>query len=535
MSRVVLIGPNRQENLALQYLAASAQAAGHKPHILTCNTRADIAQVIADTMQLQADVVGLGVQFQHSIDESLLLARSLREAGFRGHLTCGGHVATFCYAELLRDGPFDSIVRHEGEQTLVDLLDALSTGRTAKDIAGLVWREGGGIGMGPKRIPIRDIDTLPWPQRGAEPYLVAGVPIAFLLSSRGCTDACSYCSISAFSRDAGGPPFRMRDPGAVADEVAHLYRDLGIRIFFVQDDLFILGSEQATLRRVEAITIALRARHVTDAAFWVKGRPDSITPAVLQALRAMGVLHVFLGVENAVDARLAYLGRSHRHADNLRAIALCREHGIVPSFNLMLFDPDCSLDDVAHTLSFARETIDLPWNMCRTEIYSGTPLLHRLKAEGRLAGDYRSYGYRMRDARAELMFRILRVALHERAFAFDSLLNRLISLSFARQLHERLFPGPESRQLSDEVFALLRTVHEDTLQILQQALAMAETPGNVDPEKTQQEAVAMALAASRRDLDWYAHAGQLWEYCHVRGRHLLASGKTAQAQPSAHC
>jgi hypothetical protein len=531
MSRVVLIGPNRQENLALQYLAASAQAAGHEPHILTCNARADIAQVTADVTRLQPDVVGLGVQFQHSIDESLLLARSLRDAGFSGHLTCGGHVATFCYAELLRDGPFDSIVRHEGEQTLIDLLDALASGRNPQGIAGLVWRGDGAIGMGPKRPPIRDIDTLPWPHRGQAPYLVAGVPIAFLLSSRGCTDSCSYCSISAFSRDAGGPPFRMRNPEAVAEEVAHLHRDLHIRTFFVQDDLFILGSERATLQRVEALTSALRTRDVTDAAFWVKGRPDSITPAVLQALRTMGVLHVFLGVENAVDERLAYLGRHHRHEDNCRAIRLCREHGIVPSFNLMIFDPDCSLEDVARTLSFARETIDLPWNMCRTEIYSGTPLLQRLQSEGRLAGDYRSYGYRMRDARAELMFRILRVALHERAFAFDSLLNRLISLSFARQLHERFFPGSESRQLSDETFALLRTVHEDTLQILEQAFAMAETPGRLDAVATQREAVAMALAASRRDLDWYARAGQLWEYCHVRGRHLLAAGRTDTLRP----
>jgi len=533
MSRVVLIGPNRQENLALQYLASSAQVAGHEPHILTCNTRADIAQVTAEVTHLRPEVVGLGVQFQHSIDESLLLARSLRDAGFSGHLTCGGHVATFCYAELLRDGPFDSIVRHEGEQTLVDLLDALAAGRKAKDIPGLVWRADGAIGMGPKRPPIRDIDTLPWPQRGQEPYLVAGVPIAFLLSSRGCTDTCSYCSISAFSRDAGGPPFRMRNPESVADEVAHLYRDLQIRTFFVQDDLFILGSERATLQRVEALTSALRARNVTDAAFWVKGRPDSITSAVLQALRAMGVLHVFLGVENAVDERLAYLGRHHRHEDNLRAIQLCREHGIVPSFNLMLFDPDCSLEDVAHTLAFARETIDLPWNMCRTEIYSGTPLLQRLQSEGRLAGDYRSYGYRMRDARAELMFRILRVALHERAFAFDSLLNRLISLSFARQLHERLFPGPESRQLSDETFALMRAVHADTLQILQQAFAMAEPPDRVDAAETQREAVAMALAASRRDLDWYARAGQLWEYCHVRGRHLLTQSPSQMTTTAA--
>jgi hypothetical protein len=60
------------------------------------------------------------------------------------------------------------------------------------------------------------------------------------------------------------------------------------------------------------------------------------------------------------------------------------------------------------------------------------------------------------------------------------------------------------------------------LQLLQQADAMAETPGRRDAVERQREAVAMALTASRRDLEWYARAGQLWDYCHVRGRHLLA-------------
>jgi hypothetical protein len=283
----------------------------------------------------------------------------------------------------------------------------------------------------------------------------------------------------------------------------------------------VLGSEAATLARVGALTQELRRRGVDGAVFWVKGRPDTITPAVVQALRAMGALHLFLGVESAVAERLAYLGRSHRPADNQRAIALCREHGLVPSFNLMLFDPDCTLAEVAATLGFAREHLELPWNLCRTEIYSGTPLYHRLVAEGRLQGDYRSYGYRMRDARAELMFRILRVALHERAFAFDSLLNRLISLSFARQLHEHFFPGPATARISDEVRELMRTVHADTLAILDEAMALASAKTG-PAEDLGKRAVAMALAASGRALPWLAQADRLWERLHLRGRALRA-------------
>jgi hypothetical protein len=233
----------------------------------------------------------------------------------------------------------------------------------------------------------------------------------------------------------------------------------------------------------------------------------------------MGALHLFIGVESASSERLAYLGRSHQPADNQRAIALCRQHGIVPSFNLMVFDPDCALEDVAATLAFAREHPDLPWNLCRTEIYSGTPLFHRLVAEGRLQGDYRSYGYRMRDDRAELMFRILRVALHERAFAFDSLLNRLISLSFARQLHERFFPGPATDSLAAEVVDLVRVAHADTLTMLDQALALAERPPSDNDVRAQ--AVAMALAAGQREHPWRLAVDRLWQHFHLRGLGML--------------
>src|SRR5262249_48865252 len=151
----------------------------------------------------------------------------------------------------------------------------------------------------------------------------------------------------------------------------------------------------------------------------------------------------------------------------------CRAHGIVPSFNFMLFDPDCSLDDVAATLDMADHHLDLPWNVCRTEVYSGTALRSRLEAEGRLEGDYRSYGYRMRDARAEGMVRVMRVSLHERALALESLLNRLISLSFARQIHDRFFPGEVTAELGRAVVDLGVEVRKDTVTALRRALDFA--------------------------------------------------------------
>ncbi len=79
----------------------------------------------------------------------------------------------------------------------------------------------------------------------------------------------------------------------------------------------------------------------------------------------------------------------------------------------------------------------------------------------------------MLDSRAELSFRILRVSLHSRTFSCDSLLNRLIGLSFARQVHEQVRDGGAPRELLQLVDELLRIVESDTVTMMRDAVAFA--------------------------------------------------------------
>lgn len=515
--RVALVGPIYQENLALAYLRAVTERAGHDASVIAYSRRAEIDAAASAVLAFDPHVVGLGIAFQNNIDDYLAFLNELRARGFRGHLTAGGHVPTFCYQELLRDAPgLDSVVRHDGEETFAEILAAVAGGGAPRDLPGLVWRDGDRVVAGPVRAAISDLDRLPVAARSPEPFSVGGAVVDFVLTARGCVGECHYCSIAAYT-EAQQKRFRLRDPEHVADEIATLYRERNARVMFVQDDLFVLPSEKRTVERVGALGAALEQRGVRDLAFWVKARPETVTPAVCEALRGLGAIHVFLGVESASAERLAYLGRTHLPLHNDSAIARCRAHGIVPSFNFMLFDPDASLDDVAVTLDMAEHHLDLPWNVCRTEVYSGTALRSRLEAEGRLRGDYRSFGYVMRDARAEVMFRIARVSLHERALAMESLLNRLISLSFARQIHEHFFPGPATDALSREVIALGRAVRADTLAALRQALEVAQR----SPEHAQRFAVEQALELGRRDLGWRTQTERLWRHLTARGTLLM--------------
>lgn len=516
-----LVGPSLQGNLALEYLGASAEAAGHRPVLVSFDSRAKLGECVGAILAPAPDLVGLSVAFQCGVEDNLALARALRAAGYRGHLTCGGHVPTFCARELLEASPeLDSVVRHEGERTLVELLGALGRGEAPRGIAGLVWREGDRIAAGPPRPLLEDLDSLPRPLRRASPLVVGGAPIAVMLSSRGCIGECAYCCLRAFGKDAGGKRFRMRRPEEVADEIASAYHGLGVRVVILQDDLFVLPSERKSVERMRAITGAMRERGVAKVLFWIKGRPETITPAVAEAAREMGAIHTFLGIENAATERLRYLGRTHTRADDERAIRTLLDQGIRSSYNIMLFDPDCSLEEIAENVGFAAEHLDQTWNVCRTEIYPGTPLLDRLRAEGRLDGDWRAYGYTMRDPRAELMFRILRVCFDGRAFANESLLNRLINLSFTRHVHEELLPGPATDAASARVDALVREVYADTVGELRRAADFAGRTDPADVAACQDYAIDAAMGINERDHAWSQRVDEIGFLLDARGARI---------------
>jgi radical SAM superfamily enzyme YgiQ (UPF0313 family) len=518
----VLIGPVQQENLALQYLAASARKAGHSAEVVAYGYRFELDSALRAALERRPDLVGLSIAFQNNVDDYILLMKSLRERGFAGHLTCGGHVPTFCYAELLRDVPeLDTVVRHDGEETFVEMLDALGAGRPVRDITGLVWRDGEKVATGPTRHATGDIDALPWPGRSPRGYSVGGIPVEFVITARGCIGECNYCSIAAYTTEQQ-KRYRLRSAEAAAAEMAALYHERSARVIFVQDDLFVLPSEKKTIERTQRIRAELDARGARDVVFWVKGRPETITPKVAEALREMGSIHLFLGVESASVERLGYLGRTHEPSHNERAIAACRAANIVPSFNFMLFDPESSLDDVEASLALAERHLDLPWNVCRTEIYSGTSLRARLEAEGRLEGDYRSYGYRMKDLRAEMLFRILRISLHDRALAIESLLNRLISLSFARQLHEQYFPGEQSEKLSQRILAISVEARRDTVLAIREAAAFVRDADVHDNSNVRTFAVRQGLRIAAADAERRRVTEELWQHLTLRGASLMA-------------
>jgi radical SAM superfamily enzyme YgiQ (UPF0313 family) len=241
---VVLVGFQDQDNLGLRYLMSSVQQAGFRVQIVTY--QADPMPLVELIHREQPDVIGLSLIFQYMAPDFGHVIQVLRESGVTAHITMGGHYPSFDYAEVLQRIPgLDSIVRFEGEPTLVELMEKIQAGEDWRAIQGIAFRSNDQIVATPLRPSVADLDTLPWPYRDDINYHAHELPTASVLGSRGCPWDCSFCSIRPFYEAQEGPLRRMRRPEAVVAEMAAIHRERGVPVFLFQDDDFLGGGRRA--------------------------------------------------------------------------------------------------------------------------------------------------------------------------------------------------------------------------------------------------------------------------------------------------
>ncbi len=209
------MGAEFEENLAVRYLWAALRAAGHRVSHVVFNAADETEHAARELAGSGADIAGFSMVFTTRAREFAYLATRARALGYRGHVVAGGHFAAFHAEELLSDvQAFDSVVCGEGEKTLCELA---SHPDDLAEIRGLVWRNGGQIVRNAAATKPPDLDALAIPPRKAPPDRYLGIPVANLLSSRGCVYACAFCSIAAWHLLCGGPRVRYRAPDMVAE------------------------------------------------------------------------------------------------------------------------------------------------------------------------------------------------------------------------------------------------------------------------------------------------------------------------------
>jgi radical SAM superfamily enzyme YgiQ (UPF0313 family) len=514
MAWIALVGPELEENLSLRYLAASLEQAGFEARIVRFDGEGDFGRV-AQAISLSADppfLVGISLAFQWRAPDYLALAIGLRELGYRGHLTVGGHFATFAAEPLLADFPaIDSVCRQEAEQTLVELCRRVLRGASWDDIPGIVSRDPAGGARFAPMPAVPDLARLPYPVR-SEPARCFGHGIAPLVSSRGCYANCSFCCIAAWHEQTlPGKRYRLRDPADVAKEMARMQREQGIDVFVFHDDNFFIPSHEKSLARLHALADAIVAEGVSSFATVVKARPNDVHPEVFRVLvERLRCIRCYVGVETDADQGLVTLRRWARSSQNHRAIDVARSLELFVCFNLLMFDPDTTLDDVRRNVEFIEYAAEYPFNFGRVELYAGTPLLARLTAEGRTRGDYLQWDYDLGGPQIQRFYDLAMRCFLPRNFGEAALANTIQGLRFDLEVVRHLHPEAHDPALYAAGRGLSRQMALDSAGALRRLLAQVET---ADPSTD--DAIVAEIAPGLREVEagisaqMMAIAGQL--------------------------
>ena len=444
--------------------------------------------IAARLLERQPLVVGFSLIFQFFLPQYRQIAQHLRAAGIACHFTIGGHYPSLCHDELLTNFPeIDSVVRYEGEETLIELVDRLRAGEDWRDVSGIAYASGGQIVSTQARPLVQDLDELPFPDRPYEPERVGGFATLPVLASRGCIRRCSFCSIHTFYRTAPGKVVRVRRPDKVVEEMLELHRRHGVRVFLFQDDDFPLWGRKGR-RWADELMGRMHDSGLADNTIWkISCRAEYVEPELFASMREAGLFLVYMGIESGVDSGLDILFKQMTVEQNLNAVATLKQLEIAYSYGFMLFDPSSTFESVRQNIGFLRRIVgdgSAPAVFSRMLPYGGTPIRDQLAKEGRLRGDLTHPDYDFLDPRLNEYYRLLSNTV--RPWIHNQGLSNQLSYALDEiETFERLTPGLRHAKPYRKALARLTAqVNERLFRLVEQS-SLAFEQGDrslLDPE-----------------------------------------------------
>ncbi len=361
--------------LGLAYLAAVLREAGHRVRIVDLGVERRGLQGI-DLASF--DLVGISADTPR-FPAAVAVAKEVKKWG--RPVVMGGYHATYMDKETLETGVVDYVVRGEGEETLLNLVNALESGYHVKNVAGISYAEGNSIIRTGRTNPADNLDRLPIPARDLLPLsryngTLNDLPMTNLITSRGCPFNCYFCASSHF----GGLKWRARSPVSIVDEIEQIQSEFGYRAFAFVDDNFTLNP-----KRVFEFADELERRGL-DIIWWCFSRADTLAKnePLVKRMAEAGARRVFLGLESSEQSVLKDYGKHIKVEQEKQAVALLKKYGIAVYGSFIIGAIHETRQMIQRTIRWAKYLAPQIVQFSLLTPYPGTALFQQVERENRL-------------------------------------------------------------------------------------------------------------------------------------------------------
>jgi len=312
------------------------------------------------------------------------LAEQVKKSFPKMPVVAGGPYITTSAKQAFADPNLDFLVRCEGEQTLLELVNFLFHGQGRPDqIPGLGFRQKGEARINPDRPFLEDLDALPFPAWDlikVEKYFhlprfgTAYVHKEYMqvMTSRGCPFHCTYC------HRIFGIGFRPRSPENVIAELIILQNQFGIKEIYFVDDCF-----NCKPSRAKRICDLILLRGLKFSINFPNGlRGDIFDQELLDKLKAAGTYRITYAVETASERLQKFIKKNLNLEKVRKAIELTDKKNILVDGFFMIGFPGEKKSEVEQTLNFALASKLHSLNIFFVTPFEGTELHQQAKNLG---------------------------------------------------------------------------------------------------------------------------------------------------------
>lgn len=272
--------------LGVSYIASSLEKAGHEVDIIDAIaldlSKEDVRQRIREFNPAIVGITAMTPTFRGA-QEAAQIAKE------EGAITVIGGVHMSLFAkETLSYKYFDFGILGEGEETMVELCDAIKNNQQLDRIEGIAYKEDGNVHVNSPRI-VSDLNTLPIPAYHLLPTekyssIVGLHPVSTMMGSRGCPYHCSFCY-----KTPSDKKHRRRDPVLIVDEIEFLIKSYNVKEIMFYDDLMIPSFAEELCKEILKRKIEIQWQSPQ--------RIDLVNPELLKLMSKAGCHMLRYGVE----------------------------------------------------------------------------------------------------------------------------------------------------------------------------------------------------------------------------------------------
>jgi len=344
----------RNCRLPLAILALAAVLEGREEYeIVDGNLEDNPVSVILDLIDHhEVELLGVSCMPGPQMVAAMETSREIRRLRPHVRIVWGGYFPSIYPDSALNAKYVDYVVRGQGEDTLLELIDAIRGNRSLDSIKGLSYKDAFGLHRSNPERPMKGPDQFPWSpfhRLPVEKYLrpsFFGKRTAVHHASIGCPFNCSFCGVHA----AYGREERMESPERTVEILKHLITEYGADSVQFYDMNFFLREDHARELMDRLTPLNLR--------WWCEGRVDIMSrysDATMEAIKRAGCAMIFFGAESGSNWALQEMQKGITVEQTELMAHRTRQFGIIPEFSFVVGNPRDPELDTKETLRFIRK------------------------------------------------------------------------------------------------------------------------------------------------------------------------------------